>query len=66
MTMIQKILKSKTLMFSLALAILGVIEASFQVFAPYMSPALYGFVLMGISITVAVLRIVTTLPLDQK
>jgi hypothetical protein len=64
--MIQKILKSKTLMFSLVLAILGVIEASFQVFAPFMSPAIYGFVLMAISITVAVLRIVTTMPLDQK
>ena len=64
--MIQKILKSKTLMFSLALAILGVIEASFQVFAPFMSPAIYGFVLMAISITVAVLRIVTTLPLNEK
>jgi hypothetical protein len=64
--MIQKILKSKTLMFSLTLAILGVIEASFQVFAPFMSPAIYGFVLMAISITVAVLRIVTTLPLNEK
>jgi hypothetical protein len=64
--MIQKILKSKTLMFSLILAILGVIEASFQVFAPYMSPAIYGFVLMAISVTVAVLRIVTTLPLNEK
>jgi hypothetical protein len=64
--MIQKILKSKTLMFSLVLAILGVIEASFQVFAPFMSPAIYGFVLMAISITVAVLRIVTTLPLNEK
>jgi uncharacterized membrane protein len=63
---IHPALKSKTLWFSLILAILGVIEASFQVFAPYMSPAIYGFVLMVISITVAVLRIVTTLPLNEK
>ena len=66
MTILNKILKSKTLMFSLLLAVLGVIEVSFGVFQAYLSPAVYGFSLMAISVVVAVLRVLTTLPLDEK
>jgi hypothetical protein len=62
----MKAFKSKTILFSVLLAVVGVIEASFQVFAPMMSPQAYGLVLMGVSCVVAVLRIVTTLPLDDK
>jgi len=62
----MKIFKSKTIIFSLLLALLGVVEASFQVFAPMMTPQAYGLMLMGVSCVVAVLRIVTTLPLDDK
>jgi hypothetical protein len=62
----MKAFKSKTIVFSLLLAVLGVIEASFQVFAPLMTPQSYGWVLMGVSCVVAVLRIVTTLPLVEK
>lgn len=66
MVILQKILKSKTLMFSLLLAVLGVVEVSFGIFQNYLSPAVYGFSLMLISIIVAVLRVLTTLPLDEK
>ena len=66
MNIIQTIFKSKTLMFALALAILGVIEMNVRVFAAYMTPELFGMFSIAISIIVAVLRIFTTLPLDKK
>jgi len=66
MEMIKTIFKSKTLMFALALAILGVIEMNVKVFAAYMTPDVFGFFSIGVSIIVAVLRIFTTLPLSQK
>ena len=66
MNMIMTIFKSKTLMFALALAILGVIEMNVRVFTAYMTPTTFGFFSIGISIIVAVLRIFTTLPLSQK
>ena len=66
MNMIMTIFKSKTLMFALALAILGVVEMNVRVFSAYMTPTTFGFFSIGISIIVAVLRIFTTLPLSQK
>ena len=66
MNTIMVIFKSKTLMFALALAILGVFEMNVRVFSAYMTPQVFGFFSIGISIIVAVLRIVTTLPLDKK
>lgn len=64
--MLKSIKTSKTLQFSLALAVLGVIEASFGVFQAFLPEWAYGLALMAISIGVAVLRVVTTLPLDEK
>jgi hypothetical protein len=66
MNIMMMIFKSKTLMFALALAILGVIEMNVRVFAAYMTPELFGMFSIAISIIVAVLRIFTTLPLSQK
>lgn len=66
MNIMMTIFKSKTLMFALALAILGVIEMNVRVFAAYMTPELFGMFSIAISIIVAVLRIFTTLPLSQK
>lgn len=66
MDMIKIIFKSKTLMFALALAIFGVVEMNVKVFSVYMTPQMFGFFSIGISIIVAILRIVTTLPLDKK
>ena len=66
MNIMMMIFKSKTMMFALALAILGVIEMNVRVFAAYMTPELFGMFSIAISIIVAVLRIFTTLPLSQK
>jgi hypothetical protein len=66
MNIMMMIFKSKTLMFALALAILGVVEMNVRIFSAYMTPTTFGFFSIGISIIVAVLRIFTTLPLSQK
>lgn len=66
MNILQTIFKSKTLMFALILAIFGVVEMNVKVFSVYMTPTMFGFFSLGISVIVAVLRIVTTLPLDKK
>jgi len=66
MNMIMTIFKSKTLMFALALAIFGVLEMNLKVFAPHLTPEFFGAFSILISMIVAVLRVVTTLPLDKK
>lgn len=60
------ILKSKTMWFALALAVLGVVEMQAKVFAPYMTPELFGFFNILIGVIVAVLRVLTTMPLSEK
>lgn len=57
---------SKTMWFSLALVILGVVYDHFSYLENLIDPRLYGVLLIFIGITVAVLRFVTTLPLDEK
>jgi hypothetical protein len=66
MNMIMTIFKSKTLMFALALAIFGVLEMNLKVFAPHLTPEFFGAFSILISIVVAVLRVLTTMPLDKK
>jgi len=57
---------SKTMWFSLALMILGVIYDNFSYVQNIIDPRFYGIILIAIGIVVAVLRFVTTLPLDEK
>lgn len=52
--------------FSLALMILGVIYDNFSYVQNIIDPRFYGIILIAIGIVVAVLRFVTTLPLDEK
>jgi len=66
MNTLKQILKSKTMMFALALAIFGVIEMNLKVFAPHLSPEFFGWFSILISVIVAVLRVFTTMPLDKK
>jgi hypothetical protein len=66
MEMIKHILKSKTMMFALALAIFGVLEMNLKVFAPHLSPEFFGAFSILISVIVAVLRVFTTIPLNEK
>jgi hypothetical protein len=57
---------SKTMWFSLALVILGVVYDNFSYVQNIIDPNLYGIFLISIGIIVALLRFVTTLPLDEK
>jgi uncharacterized membrane protein len=62
----MNIFKSKTLMFALALAILGVVEMNVKFFSMYMTPETFGVFSISVSVIVAVLRIFTTVPLSEK
>lgn len=59
-------LKSKTILFSILLTFLGAIQASLQLFNSVLSPMAYGLITMVIGAIVAVLRYITTIPLDKK
>jgi hypothetical protein len=59
-------MKSKTLWFALALAIFGVLEMNVKFFTSYLTPATFGIFSITISMIVAILRVVTTLPLKDK
>lgn len=58
--------KSKTMWFAIALAVLGAVEASLNLFADILTPTTYGIVTMVVGVIVGVLRIVTTTPLGDK
>ena len=64
--MLKYILHSKTMLFALALAILGVLQASMDIFTPYLTPQASGLLTVVIGLAVAILRVLTTLPLDKK
>jgi uncharacterized membrane protein YdcZ (DUF606 family) len=52
--------------FSLALVILGVVYDNFSYVENIINPRIYGVLLIAIGIIVAVLRFITTMPLDEK
>lgn len=64
--MLKQILKSKTMMFAIALAVLGVLQASMDVFTPYLSPQAAGLLGVVIGLAVAILRVLTTMPWNEK
>ena len=59
-------MRSKTMWFSFALVILGVVYDNFSYVQNIIDPRLYGVCLISIGIAVAVLRFVTTESLDDK
>lgn len=59
-------LHSKTLWFSVLLAIGGVLEQSQSLVTSLVGADNAGFVMIGISVIVAALRVVTTQPLSAK
>jgi uncharacterized membrane protein YdcZ (DUF606 family) len=59
-------MRSKTMWFSLALVILGVVYDNFSYVSNLIDPRLYGILLILIGVTVAVLRFVTTTSLDDR
>jgi len=59
-------LKSKTLWFALLIAVGGILEQSQAVVTQLVGPANTGWVMLVISVGVAILRIITTQPINQK
>ena len=57
---------SKTMWLAIAVAILGAAYENFSYVQNILDPRWYGVLLMSIGIAVAVLRVLTTLPLDEK
>jgi len=57
---------SKTMWFSLALVVLGVVYDNFSYVSNLIHPRLYGVLLIFIGVVVAVLRFITTMPLEDK
>lgn len=62
----MNILKSKTMLFSLLLAVLGTVEQNTAMVTSIVGPENTGLAMLGISVIVAILRIVTTEPLSAK
>ena len=64
--MLNGIIKSKTMWFSLILAVLGVVQGMTEVFSPYMTPRTFGLFTFAVGAAVAILRVITTQPLSDK
>jgi hypothetical protein len=64
--MIKRFLKSKTILVALAIEILGVIQLNADFLSTVMSPAQFGWMLLGIGIVMKVLRAMTTGSLGEK
>ena len=62
----QGAMHSKTMWFSLALMIVGAVYENFSYVQNIVDPKYYGVLLISIGIVCAILRFVTTLPLDEK
>ena len=59
-------LRSKTIWFSAVLAALGAIQANSDALEKFLTPSQAGLAITLIGVIVAVLRVVTTRPLDEK
>jgi hypothetical protein len=66
MEIIKHALKSRTMQFALALAVFGVIETQIHLFSQFMSPEVFGLFNVLIAVIVAVLRVITTVPLKDR
>lgn len=60
------IFKSKTIWFSILLALFGSIQVLLPNYLGVLSPSVYGLVTISVSICVALLRAVTTTSLSDK
>lgn len=64
--MIKKLLKSKTMLIALAIELLGVIQLNADFLSTVMTPAQFGWVMIGIGVAMKVLRSVTTTAIGDK
>ena len=60
----MKMHKSKTMWFSFALVIFGALFDNLSYVQNLIDPKYYGFILIGVGIIVAVLRFVTSKPIE--
>lgn len=65
-SLMRSAMKSKTIWLGLALVILGAMYDNFSYVQNLIHPQWYGVIIVAIGVAVAVLRFVTTLPLDKK
>lgn len=61
-----KFVKSKTMIFATLLAAFGAIELKISLIANHIPPDVYGYLVIGISTVVAVLRALTTTSINDK
>ena len=61
----KRMTRSKTLWFSLALVVFGALMDNLQYLQDVIDPKYYGGIMIFVGIIVAVLRFVTTQPLDK-
>ena len=63
---IDRIIRSKTMWLAAILSVLGVVQTSTDVLAPYMSPNAMGVFTLIVGVLVALLRVVTNTDLKDK
>lgn len=63
---IIRIIKSKTMMFNIVVAVFGVGEAAFGFLQPYIAGNVFGYGMAILTVGNAVLRVITTQPLKDK
>jgi len=63
---ISRIIRSKTMVFNIFIALMGVGEAAFGFLQPYVPGNVYGWGMALLTIGNAILRVVTTQPLRNK
>ena len=65
-SVMRSAMRSKTIWLGLLLVILGALYDNFSYLQSIIHPQWYGIILVVIGVAVAVLRFVTTLPLEDK
>jgi len=65
-SLMRSAMKSKTIWLGLALVVLGAMYDNFSYLQSIIHPQWYGIIIVAIGVAVAVLRFVTTLPLEEK
>ena len=63
---ISRIVRSKTLMFNLLVAVMASLEGVFSLVQPYVAGNVYAYITIALTVGNAILRVLTTQPLNQK
>ena len=58
--------RSRTMWLALALAAVGALQTQADLFGMWLSPEMQGLATIGLGVAVAVLRVLTTTPLDER